>query len=755
MSAETRSAEISSGVSRRQFVATALTAGGGFALALIVPKAARAATLPEAPWDSAETSNVPEFNPWVVINPDDTVVIRIPFSEIGNGLSTTLPQIVTEELRCDWSNVRAEFASPNRNARENNVYGDMVISGSRGVITTHTNLQQAGASARERLIAAAAQRWNVAQAECAAENSRVVHEATGRSASYGALAAEAARIELSEEPAIKTPEQYSFLGTSPKRLDIPHKVNGAAKFGIDTRLPNMVYAAIAHPPVIGGKTLSVDETPIRGRRGIIKTVMTDNLVAVIADNYWRAKEALALLDITWDPGAGGVWDSDSVSEKYRLMLDGPHSIVRDEGDAHKIIADNADAVIESVYEVPFLAHAPMEPQNTTVHIQNDRIDIWNGTQSPLNVLRRAAEMASVSPDNVYVHNGYVGGGFGRRTRGTEITGAMEVALASGLSQPIKVVWPREEDMRSGHYRPNAVTRFRAVLGDDGLPEAFQAHVAASSIRIAFGRPLSGNDPFGNPLNDGVDWTAIEVLNTAPYKIPNYYLGQVVENIHIPVAYWRTVGASQNAFFMESFIDELAAKAGKDPLAYRRAMTDRPDFLLVMDELERRSEWGKPLNSDAGHRRARGMAVVQRKYLVDGTVAEITVTDDGKIIVDRVVAVVDFSHTLHPSIVEAQVQGCVHWALSGLFYGDITLKDGAVQEGNFDSYRVTRLAEAPPIEVHTVQSDYFRGDNQWGGVGDLGGTTVHAAVANAIFTATGVRVRRLPLKNFDPAIFSRA
>nr|TFG54769.1 MAG: xanthine dehydrogenase family protein molybdopterin-binding subunit [Hyphomicrobiales bacterium] len=742
------------GVSRRQFVATALTAGGGFAIALVTSKFARAATLPDVAWQAASTGDIPEFNPWIVINPDETVVIRIPFPEIGNGISTTLPQIVTEELHCDWSNVRAEFASPNRNAREGDVYGDMVISGNRGVITKHFELQQAGASARERLIAAAALRWNVSPRECSAESSRVVHEATGRSASYGALATEAANIQLDTEPRIKSPDEYIFLGRSLKRLDIPHKVDGSAMFGIDVRLPNMVYAAVANSPVIGGKVLSVDDTPIKGRRGIIKVVSTDNHVAVIADSYWRAKQALNQLNIVWEPGPGRVWNTASVSEKYHGMLDAPHSIVRDEGDAKSVLSEKSDEVVEAVYEVPFLAHAPMEPQNTTVYIQSDRIDIWNGTQSPLNVLRRAAQMAGVSPDNVYVHTGYVGGGYGRRTRGTEIQGAMEVALASGLSQPIKVIWSREEDTRGGYYRPKAVTRFRAVLGQDGMPEALEAQIAAASIRLSFERPLSGYDPFGNELNEGVDWTAIEVINSVPYKIPNHYIGQVVDNIHIPVAYWRTVGASQNAFFMESFIDELAVKAGQDPLAYRRAMTDRPDFLMVMDELEKRSGWGTPLSSEAGYRRARGIAAVQRKHLVDGSVAEITVTDDGEIIVDRVVTVIDFSHPFNPSITEAQVQGSVCWSLSAMFYGDITLKNGVVQEGNFDTYPVLRMAKAPRIEVYRIRSDYFTGENQWGGVGELGGSTAHAAVANALYSATGVRVRRLPLKNIDRAVFAR-
>jgi len=743
------------GLSRRQFVATALTAGGGFAIALMASKTASAATLPDVAWRVAPTGNIPEFNPWIVINPDETVVIRIPFPEIGNGISTTLPQIVTEELHCDWSNVRAEFASPNRNARQGDVYGDMVISGNRGVITTHFELQQAGASARERLIAAAAHRWGVAPSECYAENSHVVHGSTGRGATYGALAAEAANIHLDVEPRIKSPDEYTFLGRSLKRLDIPHKVDGSAIFGIDVRLPEMVYAAVANSPVIGGKAVSVDEAPVAGRRGIIKVVQTENHVAVIADSYWRAKQALNRLNIVWEPGPGSTWNTANVSEKYHRMLDGPHSVVRDEGNASSVLSEKSDEVIEAVYEVPYLAHAPMEPQNTTVHIQSDRIDIWNGTQSPLNVLRLAAQMANVKPENVYVHTGYVGGGFGRRTRGTEIKGAMEVALASGLSQPIKVIWSREEDTRGGYYRPKAVTRFRAVLGEDGMPDAFEAQIAAASIRLSFERPLSGYDPFGNELNEGVDWTAIEVINSAPYKIPNHYIGQVVDNTHIPVAYWRTVGASQNAFFLESFVDELAAKAGQDPLAYRRAMTDRPDFLMVMDELEKRSGWGTSLTSDTGHRRARGIAVVQRKHLVDGTVAEITVTDEGEIIVDRVITVIDFSHPFNPSIAEAQVQGSVCWALSAMFYGDITLKDGAVQEGNFDTYPVLRMDKAPHIEVYRVRSDYFTGENQWGGIGELGGSTAHAAVANAIYSATGIRVRKLPLKNIDKAVFARS
>jgi len=718
--------------SRRGFVTTAVTASGGFALALAVPSAAAAFPASALPLQES-APGTEEINPWVVIEPDDTVVIRVPQAEIGVGVTTTLPMLVAEELHCDWAKVKPEFASPNRNVRENEVYGLINTSGSRGVMSTWQQLQQAGASARVRLLTAAAQSWNVPVSECEAANSTVTHKPSGRSVTFGKLAGQAAKIKLDKEPDIKTQDQFTLVGKPLPRLDTPVKVDGTAKFGIDTQLPGMVYAAVAFPPVPGGKTVSVDDSAIKGKRGIVKLVQLPELVAVIADNYWRAKTALGQLKITWDGGDSAKVNSADISRMYHDMLDGEHAVARNDGDAASVLAKGK--VIEATYEVPYLSHAPMEPQNATVLLTKDRLDIWMGSQAPVSALRLAAGMVKMKPEQVYVHNCYVGGGFGRRTRNDDTRSAVAIAMAANLEKPIKMVWSREEDTRHDRYRPAAVTRFRAVLGKDGMPEALEAKIGASSIMQAFGQ---------NPLPNGIDWTAVEIIQTSPYRIPNFYVGQAVKNTHIPVAFWRSVGGSQNTFFIDGFIDELAHAAGKDPLAYRRALVNRKDIHLVLDTLEEKSNWGSKLPKG----RARGIALCERKLLVDASVAEITVSPEGRIHVDRVVTVIDFSRTVNPSIVEAQVQGGIHWALSAMYYGEITVKDGAVEQGNFDTYNIVRLDEAPEVEVYEVRS----GRNEWGGIGELGATTVVPAVANAIFAATGKRIRKLPLKNIDPSEF---
>ena len=717
---------VKTSVTRRQFVVTAASAAGGLAISVACPGLADAASIAAQPF-GPETAAPNEINAFLVIDPDGGILIRSPHNEMGQGAITALPMIVAEELECDWAKVKVEYASSARNLRDHNVYGDMVTAGSRGVRTTWQMLLQAGASARERLIAAAAQRWKVPAAECEAANSKVVHKASGRSLDYGALAADAAKIKLDKEPAIRTPEQFKLIGKALPRLDTPLKINGAAKFAIDTQLPGMVYAAIAACPVFGGKLRSVDDTPVKGRRGVLEVVKLDNAVAVVADRFWRAKEALALLKPEWDVGPAGKTDSAQFAKLYRDSLDGPMVSARNDGNVDAVFAKGGK-IVEALYEAPHLAHATMEPLNATVHLQADKLEVWLGTQAPMGTIQQAAAASGFRPEQITIHNCFLGGGFGRRTANDEMRQA--ILVAKQIGKPVKLVWTREEDMTQDRYRPQAAVRLKAALGADGMPTAFDARIAVGSIMRSIGR---------SKVESGIELQAVEGFSTTSYNIPNLRVGCMLKNTHVPVMFWRSVGSSQNAFFMESYIDELAQAAGMDPYKFRRALlAHRPDYLGVLDKIAEKGDWGKPLPAGRG----RGIAVHECYGSIVGQVAEVTVSHKGDVRVDRIVAAVDCGHVVNPGIVEAQIESGVIYGLSAALYGEITIKDGRVEQGNFDDYEVVRLADTPKIEVYLALS----GGTKWGGIGEPGTAPTAPAVANAVFAATGQRVRSLPLKN---------
>ena len=713
-------------LSRRDFIISSVSAAGGLALGFAFPGAALARPLAASPWSNDASAVANEVNAWIVIDPDETITIRIPHSEMGQGAATANPMLVAEELECDWTKVKGEFASPNRNIRENNVYKDQNTVGSRGVATSWQYLQQAGASARARLVQAAANRWNVAASECTAENGAVLHKASNRKFTYGQLAADAAKITLDKEPEIKKPDQFKLLGKPMPRLDTPVKVNGEAKFGIDAKVPNMAYAAIMSCPVVGGTVASVDESGLKGKRGIVKVVKLKDAVAVVADNTWRAMKGLDALKIEWNFGPAGNSDSAQFKKMYRDSLNEPMIDARKDGDVAQALAASGGKIIEASYEVPHLAHAPMEPLNATVHLQDDRLDIWMGTQNALSTLQQGAKASGLKPEQVFAHNAYVGGGFGRRSNNDEMAHA--VAIAKEVGRPVKLTWSREQDIRGDRYRPQAAAKFRAVLGPDGMPHALEAKVAVGSINRSQGRPV----------DNGIEGQAVDGIVNSPYKIPNFYVGGVMKNTHLPVSFWRSVGGSQNCFFYESFIDELAHAAGKDPYQFRRAMVDRKDFVGVLEKLHEASGWDTKLPRGKG----RGIAVAENHGSVVGTVAEVTITNGDRIRVDRMVVAVDCYHVANPKIIEAQMQSGAMFGLTAVLYGENSVKDGQVQELNFDKYRIVRMAEAPMVEVHLVPS----GGPKWGGIGECGTATIAPAVANAIFNATGKRVRELPLKN---------
>jgi isoquinoline 1-oxidoreductase beta subunit len=727
----------SDGLTRRQFVMTATTLAGGLALGIGMQGQAARANAPALSgqhWGS-DGHDANEINAWIIIEPDDTVTLRSSHAEMGQGSSTGLAMLIAEELACDWARVRTVFASPNRNVREK-VYDQMFTVGSRGIRMTWHLVQQAGASARERLIAAAASRWQVNADGCRAQASRVRHTATGRSLRYGELAASAAKITLAAEPAIKTPQQFTLAGKPLPRLDSTIKVNGQAMFGIDTVRPDMVHAAIYMCPVFGGKLVSVDESLAAGRRGVLQIVKLPNAVAVVADRFWRASEAIKALQpgVRWDDGDAARTDSEQFRQMYRAMLDGPMVVARNDGDARSALASRRD-VIEAVYEVPHLAHATMEPLNATVHLQQDRIDIWMGTQVSDVYVGLAAKATGLKPEQVYLHNCYLGGGFGRRDFGDDLLPAIEIAKAVG-DRPVKMLWTREDDMRHSRYRPQAAIRFRAALGADKRPAAMHIQIALDSIMLAT----------GGQLNNGVDPMAIEGLASSMVytKFPHWYCGQALKNTHVPAAYWRSVGGSHNGYFLESFIDELAHAANADPLEFRRSLTDRKDVLGVIATLQANSDWGTPLPKGRG----RGIAVVDNHGGVMGMVAEVTVGADDRLRVDRIVGAIDAYNIVNPNLVAAQVEGGAIFGLTAALYGEITIKDGAVTQGNYDDYPMVKMADAPRVETHICSSGGVdaQGRPKWGGVGECTVAPVAAAVTNAIFNATGVRVRRLPLKH---------
>jgi isoquinoline 1-oxidoreductase subunit beta len=721
---------VTSTVSRRHFILTGATAAGGLMISIGVPRAADAATVPGQPWNDDNAYAPNEIDAWIAIDPDDSILIRYQRSEMGQGSMTALPMMITEELQCDWSRVRIEYASPNRNLREKNVYGPMFSNGSRSVRASQKKMQQVGASARVRLIAAAAARWNVPASECTAALSVVTHNPSGRKLRYGEVAADAAKITLAKEPAIKSPAQFTFIPRAMPRVDVIHKTDGSARFGIDAQVPGMVFAAIMACPVPGGKLKGVDESVLNGAPGVLQVVKLPNAVAVVAtDTFWRAKRALSRLQPEWDTGAAGDVDSEQLSKEYRAALDGPMLTARNNGNVDQAMSGGAKT-FEAIYETPYLSHSPMEPMNATVNLQADRLDVWVGTQAADEALEAAAHASGLKPEQVYVHNGFVGGGFGRRDASDEIVQA--IAIAKVVKRPVKLVWTREEDTRQDKFRPHAVVAFKAATGPDGIPIAWSMRVVTSSIFASVGRPFPKTK---------VEPQTVAGLADNGYNVPNMRVESLLKNTHLPVWFWRAPGANQHVFAIESFLDEMASANGLDPYQVRRKLlAGKPDWLKVLDTAAEKGDWGKPLPPGSG----RGIAICTDTDSLCAQVAEVTVKPDGQVKVNRVTVALDTRYMVNPQTIAEQAEGSVIFGLSAALYGKITIKDGAAVQGNFDTYRMVRLAEAPKIEVHLMPS----GGKVWGGAGEPATPPIAAAVANAIFAATGKRLRSLPISDHD-------
>jgi isoquinoline 1-oxidoreductase beta subunit len=704
---------------RRKFLKESAAIGGGLTVGFSFPAAL-----------AQKADATAEINAWVVIRPDDAIIIRYARSEMGQGSMTSAPMLVAEELECDWRRVKVEYASANANVKRKRVWGDMAAVGSRTIRNSQEYLRKAGATAREMLIAAAAQEWKVPASECTASNSFIAHGPSKRRVSYGKVADAASRLEPPKDVKLKDPKDWKLIGKSVKRIDIPDTVMGRQRYGIDVQLPGMLYAAIAQCPVFGGKLKSMDASKVEGRRGIVKVVPLETFVAVVADNWWRAKEALRDVHVEWDVGANGNVSSASLMEFYRGGLDAQSDIAtaRKDGDFDQAFASAAKK-IEAEYYTPYLAHACLEPMGCTAIVKDGKVDVWTSTQNAEASLANAAATAGVPLENVEVHRVQLGGGFGRRGGAQDFV-RQGVAIAKVMEgTPVKMLWTREEDTQHDFYRPASLIRMKAGLDAQGSPVAWYSRVSATSIIATLPRL---------PLKDGVDPQAVASLNDLPHAIANVRIEYAQRNTHVPVGFWRTVGHSQNPFVRESFMDELASAAGKDPYEYRRALLAKsPKDLGVLEATAKAAGWGKPLPAGV----FRGIAQTEAYGSYTSAVAELSVDKNGEVKIHRLVLGLDPGYVVNPDNVVAQMQGSSVFMLTAMFWGEITIKEGRAEQSNFHDYRMMRLREMPNVEVVLAPSGGF-----WGGVGEPGQASIAPAVCNAIFAATGKRVRSLPLKN---------
>lgn len=704
-------------LSRRRFLKAGATAGGGLLLSLHLPltkgEAAPAGSDAFAP------------NAFIRIENSGPIVLVMPYVEMGQGTYTAIPMLIAEELEIDLTQVRLEHAPPNPKLYANPLLGVQATGNSNAIRGAWKPLRQAGATARIMLVAAAAQRWSVDPTSCRAQSGEVIHEPTGRRAKYGELAAAASRLPVPANVPLKRPEDFRLIGTPAKRLDTPAKVNGTAVYGIDARPPGVRIATLAQSPVFGGRLKSVDDRAAKAVKGIHQIVRLDDAVAVVADHMGAVKKGLTALKIEWDEGPHAKLDTQAVADELEKATLNSGPVAQNIGDVDKALASAASKV-EATYHMPFLAHATMEPMNCTVHVRKDGCEIWIGSQAVARVQTAAAKILGLPLEKVVVHNHLLGGGFGRRLESDGAERAIQIA--QHVEGPVKVVWTREEDIQHDMYRPYWFDRFSAGLDEKGMPVAWKHRFAGSSI-IARWLPPG--------FKDGLDPDSTEGSINLVYDFPNLRVEYLrVEPPGIPTAFWRSVGPSHNVFVTESFIDELAATANQDPVAYRRALLDKsPRAKAVLDLAAEKAGWGQALPERAG--RGVSLQFVFASYMAH--VAEVEVAKDGTVRVRRVVCAVDCGIPVNPDTIQAQIQSAIMFGVTAALYGEITLKDGRIEQSNFDTYQILRMNEAPEVEVHIVQS---RGPP--GGMGETGTSAVVPAVANAIFAATGKRLRKMPV-----------
>lgn len=709
-------------IDRRKFIVGGIAAGTGLSLGFSVPPGAEAS--PGFP---------DEINAWVVVRPDDTVVIRIARSEMGQGTLTGLAQLVAEELECDWSEVTTEYPSPAKNLERGRVWGSFSTGGSRGIRESHDYVRQGGAAAREMLIAAAAKAWNVSPSECTAANSVITHGATGRTTTYGKVAADAAKLEVPKTVKLKDPKDWKIAGKPVKRLDTADKLTGKQVYGADLVLPGMLNAAIKQCPVFGGTLASFDATKIASMPGVKKVMkVDDNAVAVVAEKWWQAKTALDALPITWSEGKNAKASSASIAEFLNEGLSAKEAFVGNKnGDADAALA-KAARKIEAVYTYPYQNHATMEPMNATAKWTPEKCEVWCPTQNGEAALAAAARAAGLAPQQCDVYKLHLGGGFGRRGAFHDYV-RQAVLIAKELpGTPVKLLWTREEDMTHGAYHPITQCKLTAGLDDNGEVTAFRVRISGQSI-------LAGVMP--QRLKGGMDPVSFQCYaprgdHSISYSFPNLLVDHAMRNPHVPPGFWRGVNANQNTIYTECFLDEVAHAVGKDPLEFRlKLMAKFPKNVAVLKAAAEKAGWGTPAPKGV----FRGLAQCTAFASHIAACAEVSVTD-GKLKIHRIVAATDCGHAVNPQQIEAQVEGSFVYGLSALFYGECTVKDGRIEQTNFDSYRSMRMAEMPKVETIVMPSGGF-----WGGVGEPTIAVAAPAVLNAIFAATGKRIRTFPLK----------
>jgi isoquinoline 1-oxidoreductase beta subunit len=713
-------------LNRRSFIIGSSAVGAGLALGLKIPFG--------TPVVRAQDGS-PEITAWVVIRPDDTVVIRVARSEMGQGTITGLAQMVAEELECDWSKVTTEYPTPGQSVKRKRVWGDFSTGGSRGIRMSHQYVREGGAAARMMLVQAAANGWNVPVTECSTANSVITHKPTGRTTTYGKVAEAAAKLSVPEKPTLKDPTEWKLIGKSMKRLDTLGKVTGAQVYGADLKLPGMLSASIKECPVFGGKVKSYEAAKVAGMPGVKHVLKVgETAVAVVADTWWQAKTALDALPVSWDEGPNAQVSSASIATMLKEGLDADQSFVNNaNGDAKAAIA-GATKKVEAVYSYPFQNHAPMEPMNATAKYTPDRCEVWVPTQNGEAAFAATLAASGLPADKCEVYKINLGGGFGRRGAFHDYVTQAVLIAKQVPGTPVKLLWTREEDMVQGRYHP--VMQCKLVGAFDAANNLTGLHMRLSGQSIL-------TNVFPQLLQNGMDALTFQGLHKTGdfaigYTVPNLLIDHAMRNTHVPPGFWRGVNINQNAIFLECFMDELAHAVGQDPLEFRRKlMANHPKHLAVLNAVAARAGWGKPAPQGV----YRGLAQMMAFGSYVAACAEVSVKDGSKVKIHRIVAATDCGYAVNPAQIERQVAGSFVYGLSALFMEECTVKDGRIEQTNFNTYDSMRIAQMPKVESIVMPSGGF-----WGGVGEPTICVAAPAVLNAFFAATGKRLRSVPLKH---------